>query len=171
MESKNTQIAIALTGDSCVGKSAFMERHKTGEFIKEHKIMNGSGLNSRMFNLKKIFLQTNKGSVTINLAETNFPDIKGIDAYILMFDVTRPETYTSIPSTYSKFTNKSAPVVLCGNKVDCPDRKVKCKSITFHREVDQMDYVDLSNKSMYNINLPFEMIIRKLMGGDTYFLH
>ena len=168
MESK--KITIAVVGDSRVGKSTFIERHKTGEFIEEYEGVDCFGECSRIIIQTKISCTTNKGPVTLNLVETNSPDIKGVDAYILMFDVTRPETYKSVPNIYSKFTNENAPVVLCGNKVDCHDRKVQCGSITFHREIDRVDYVDLSNKSMYNHNLPLVLIVRKFMGEDTYFL-
>lgn len=171
MESKDVKVTIALVGDFAVGKSAFTERHTSGDFNKEHNTNgNGVGEKSMTCKISKILRVTNKGLITFNVIESNVPDVQGADAYILMFDVTRPETYVSVPDLYSKFTNKNAPIILCGNKVDCRDRKVRCKSITFHREVKGVNYVDLSNKSLYNIDLPLTLLLRHFMGEDAFFM-
>ena len=51
------------------------------------------------------------------------------------------------------------PTVICGNKVDIPDRKVKSKQIHFHRQVNAM-YYDISAKSNYNFEKPFISLFR-----------
>ncbi len=53
------------------------------------------------------------------------------------------------------------PMVLCGNKVDMKDRKVKGKQITFHRKKN-LQYYDISAKSNYNFEKPFLWLARKL---------
>jgi GTP-binding nuclear protein Ran len=55
------------------------------------------------------------------------------------------------------------PIVLCGNKVDVKDRKVKAKTITFHRKKN-LQYFDISAKSNYNFEKPFLWLGRKLVG-------
>lgn len=57
------------------------------------------------------------------------------------------------------------PIVLCGNKVDCKDRKVKPKDIHFHRKKN-LQYYDISAKSNYNFEKPFLYIARKLTGDN-----
>ncbi|KAA0192739.1 GTP-binding nuclear protein [Fasciolopsis buskii] len=57
-------------------------------------------------------------------------------------------------------------VVLCGNKVDIQDRKVKAKSITFHRKKN-LQYYDISAKSNYNFEKPFLWLARKLVGDPN----
>lgn len=54
------------------------------------------------------------------------------------------------------------PILLSGNKVDVKDRKVKAKTITFHRK-KEMQYYDLSVKSNYNLDKPLLWLARKLM--------
>lgn len=49
---------------------------------------------------------------------------------------------------------ESIPIVLCGNKVDVKERKVKAKTITFHRKKN-LQYYDISAKSNYNFEKPF----------------
>ena len=58
------------------------------------------------------------------------------------------------------------PIVLCGNKVDVKDRKVKAKTITFHRKKN-LQYFDISAKSNYNFEKPFLWLARKLTGNPS----
>jgi predicted NAD/FAD-dependent oxidoreductase len=54
------------------------------------------------------------------------------------------------------------PVLLSGNKADVKYRKVKAKTITFHRK-KKTEYYDLSVKSNYNLDEPLLWLARKLM--------
>ena len=58
------------------------------------------------------------------------------------------------------------PIVLCGNKVDVKERKVKAKAITFHRKKN-LQYYDISAKSNYNFEKPFLWLARKLVGNPA----
>ena len=51
-------------------------------------------------------------------------------------DVTSRVTYMNIPNWCSDLVRvcENIPIVLTGNKVDIKDRKVKAKSIVFHRK-------------------------------------
>lgn len=59
---------------------------------------------------------------------------------------------------------EQVPIVLCGNKVDVKERKVKAKTITFHRKKN-LQYYDISAKSNYNFEKPFLWLARKLVGN------
>ena len=50
----------------------------------------------------------------------------GGQAAIIMFDVTARVTYKSVPHWHKDLTRvcDNIPIVLCGNKIDCKDRKV-----------------------------------------------
>lgn len=54
--------------------------------------------------------------------------------------------------------------MLTGNKVDVKERKVKAKTITFHRKKN-LQYYDISAKSNYNFEKPFLWLARKLVGN------
>ena len=58
------------------------------------------------------------------------------------------------------------PVVLCGNKVDVELRKVKSKTITFHRKKN-LQYYDMSVKSGLNLEKPLIWLARNLLGDQT----
>lgn len=57
---------------------------------------------------------------------------------------------------------KGMPIIICGNKIDVKERKVKAKSITFHRKKN-LQYYDLSAKISYNLDKPLLWFARKFM--------
>ena len=59
----------------------------------------------------------------------------GGQAAIIMFDVTSRETYNKVATWHRDLVRvcENVPIVLVGNKVDEKDRKVRAKTITFHR--------------------------------------
>lgn len=67
-----------------------------------------------------------------------------------MFDVTSRITYKNVPNWHRDLVRvcEGIPIVLCGNKVDIKDRKVKAKTIVFHRKKNlQVNKIIPSNKS------------------------
>jgi len=86
---------------------------------------------------------------------------------IIMFDVTSRITYKNVPNWYRDLVRvcENIPIVLCGNKVDVKERKVKAKNITFHRKKN-LQYFDISAKSNYNFEKPFLWLARKLVGNN-----
>lgn len=64
-----------------------------------------------------------------------------------MFDVTARVTYKNVANWHRDLVRvcENVPIVLCGNKVDVKDRKVKAKSITFHRKKN-LQVLNLNSK-------------------------
>merc|ERR1712113_617662 len=58
-------------------------------------------------------------------------------------------------------------IVLCGNKVDVKDRKIRPKQVTFHRKKNFSQYYEISAKSNYNFEKPFLCIARKLLKDES----
>ena len=85
-----------------------------------------------------------------------------------MFDVTSRVTYKNVPNWHRDLVRvcENIPIVLTGNKVDIKDRKVKAKSIVFHRKKN-LQYYDISAKSNYNFEKPFLWLARKLIGDSN----
>jgi len=85
-----------------------------------------------------------------------------------MFDVTNRMTYKNVPNWHRDIVRvcENIPIVICGNKVDIKDRKVKPKTITFHRKKN-LQYYDISARSNYNFEKPFLYLARKLVGNQS----
>ena len=87
---------------------------------------------------------TNRGAIQFNCWDTAGQEKFGglregyyiqSQCAIIMFDVTSRATYNNVSSWHGDLVRvcENIPIVLCGNKVDIKDLKVKAKSITFHR--------------------------------------
>jgi len=168
------QFKLVLVGDGGVGKTTFVKRHKSGEFEKKYVATLGVEVNPLRF-------FTNLGEVIFNVWDTagqeKFGGLRdgyyvGAKAAIIMFDVTSRITYKSVTTWHRDLTRvcENIPIVLCGNKVDVKDRKVKPKHIVFHRKKPNIQYYDISAKSNYNFEKPFLWIIKKLTGKPVKFV-
>lgn len=127
-----------LVGDGGTGKTTFVKRHLTGEFEKKYVATLGVEVHPLIFH-------TNRGPIRFNVWDTAGQEKFGglRDGYyiqgqcaIVMFDVTSRVTYKNVPNWHRDLVRvcENIPIVLCGNKVDIKDRKVKAKSIVFHRK-------------------------------------
>jgi len=161
---------LILVGDGGVGKTTFVKRHRTGEFEKKYVATMGVEVSPLTFS-------TNLGPICFNCWDTagqeKFGGLRdgyyiGGQAAIIMFDVTSRITYKNVPIWHKDLVRvcENIPIVLCGNKVDCRDRRVKPKDIFFHRKKN-LQYYDISAKSNYNFEKPFLYIIRKLTGDPN----
>jgi len=158
---------LVLVGDGGTGKTTFVKRHITGEFEKKYIATLGVEVHPLKF-------FTNFGILQFNCWDTAGQEKFGglRDGYyiqgncaIIMFDVTSRVTYKNVPNWHRDLVRvcENIPIVLCGNKVDVKERKVKAKSITFHRKKN-LQYYDISAKSNYNFEKPFLWLLRKLCG-------
>ncbi|PCG99912.1 Small GTPase superfamily, Rab type [Penicillium occitanis (nom. inval.)] len=150
--------------------TTFVKRHLTGEFEKKYIATLGVEVHPLGFT-------TNLGPIQFDVWDTAGQEKFGglRDGYyingqcgIIMFDVTSRITYKNVPNWHRDLVRvcENIPIVLCGNKVDVKERKVKAKTITFHRKKN-LQYYDISAKSNYNFEKPFLWLARKLVGNQT----
>ncbi|TQB76086.1 GTP-binding nuclear protein gsp1/Ran [Monascus purpureus] len=153
--------------------TTFVKRHLTGEFEKKYIATLGVEVHPLTFT-------TNLGTIQFDVWDTAGQEKFGglRDGYyingqcgIIMFDVTSRITYKNVPNWHRDLVRvcESIPIVLCGNKVDVKERKVKAKAITFHRKKN-LQYYDISAKSNYNFEKPFLWLARKLVGNPQLWL-
>ncbi|CAF4215160.1 unnamed protein product [Rotaria socialis] len=170
MAQQAPEFKLVLVGDGGVGKTTFVKRHLTGEFEKKYNATVGVEVHPLQF-------QTNRGLIIYNVWDTagqeKFGGLRdgyyiGGQCAIIMFDVTSRITYKNVPNWHKDLIRvcENIPIVLCGNKVDVKDRKVKAKAITFHRK-NNMQYYDISARSNYNFEKPFLWLARKLAGDPN----
>jgi len=161
---------LILVGDGGVGKTTFVKRHRTGEFEKKYVATLGVEVHPLKF-------YTQHGPFTFNCWDTAGQEKFGglRDGYyingqaaIIMFDVTSRDTYKRVAVWHRDLVRvcENIPVVLCGNKIDVKDRKVKTKHIVFHRKKANMQYYDISAKSNYNFEKPFLWLAKKVTGKE-----
>ncbi|KAI8881714.1 GTP-binding nuclear protein GSP1/Ran [Backusella circina FSU 941] len=169
-QSQTPSFKLVLVGDGGTGKTTFVKRHLTGEFEKRYVATLGVEVHPLQFH-------TNFGTIVFNTWDTagqeKFGGLRdgyyiGGQCAIIMFDVTSRITYKNVPNWHRDLVRvcENIPIVLCGNKVDIKERKVKAKTITFHRKKN-LQYYDISAKSNYNFEKPFLWLARKLIGNTN----
>lgn len=156
---------IAIVGDSAVGKTTFLDRHQSGRYTKQH---NPTTFIAR----RNLGFYTTKGFVNLNMIEipatTPFSYLarvfrdEGVDAVIVMFDLTQKITYKNALQ-YLKVCKANFPVVFVGNK--CKQEKV-VKTKTVLRSIGNTKYYHVSSRSCYNFEKPFLYLIQTLLLGD-----
>ncbi|KAF9571334.1 GTP-binding nuclear protein gsp1/Ran [Mortierella alpina] len=167
MSAETPTFKLVLVGDGGTGKTTFVKRHLTGEFEKKYIATLGVEVHPLSFT-------TNFGQIIFNTWDTAGQEKFGglRDGYyingqcgIIMFDLTSRITYKNVPNWHRDLVRvcENIPIVLCGNKVDIKERKVKPKAIDFHRK-KSLQYYDISAKSNYNFEKPFLWLARKLAG-------
>jgi GTP-binding nuclear protein Ran len=160
---------LIVLGDGGTGKTAFMTRHRTGEFQKSYHA-------TGKVEETKLKFYTNQGLYEFQIFECggqykygeNRKDVyQNADGCLIFFDKTSRITYKSLPEWFKEFREVSqSPVVICGNKCDCKEIKVKPEEIQFHKKT-QCQYYDISAKSNYNFDKPFLYLLRKLTGNEV----
>ena len=152
-----------LIGDGGVGKTTFMKKHITGHFEKTYRCTQG-------VDIKPLSFFTNHGEIKFTLWDTPGQEKQGSlrDIYyinsncaIIMFDVCSRITYKNIPLWYADLKRicGDIPIIICGNKIDSKDRKIRRNQITFAKKKN-LPYFDLSVKCNFNINEPFLNFIK-----------
>ena len=162
----DSEVRIVLTGAPSVGKSSYSARFLGEEYESE---IEGVGTGK----MNKVSLMTDQGPVTVSLWDGPITDsvLLGAHGAILMFDVTSRSSYNALPTFFRDVVRVTdgIPIVLCGNKVDCADRKVKPRNITYHRRKN-LQYYELSARANFNIEKPIIYILRKVFDNPNLVL-
>ncbi|KAB0356762.1 hypothetical protein FD754_000918 [Muntiacus muntjak] len=154
------QFKLVLVADGGTGKTTFVKRHLTGEFEKKYVATLGVELHPLEFH-------TNRGQIKFSVWDTAGQEKFGglrdgcyiqAQCAVIMFDVTSRVTYKNVSNWHRDLVRacENIPIVLCGNKEDVKDRKVKAKS-----------YYDISAKGNCNFEKPFLWLARKLIGDPN----
>jgi GTP-binding nuclear protein Ran len=162
METSHTFKCI-LVGDTGVGKTTFINRHHTGEFVETHIPTTGVAMTSLTFD-------TNQGKVDFDVWDVgqNQTKVGQADCAIIMFDLTQASTYTHVPTWYQGIVSQYGPIpiVLVGNKYDVNHVAIKSRQITFHRTANIL-YYNLSSKSNHHFEKPFLALARQLLNSSN----
>lgn len=169
--SKEKKIGLIIVGDSNVGKSSLFEVLTENTFATMYEPSVGIEKGKFVFETDRgvegVFRLYDVGDLTIDPENTEinreWPKKNRVQCAILMFDVTSIPSYKNIPDWYQKINDKYPGIlmVLCGNKADSKDRKVRPKFITHHKKYN-IPYYDISAKTVFNIDKPFMYFVNRL---------
>ncbi|KAK4312264.1 hypothetical protein Pmani_016277 [Petrolisthes manimaculis] len=159
------QYKIVLVGDGGTGKSSYVARLQSEGFRKEYIATLGVEKHN-------IAVSTSHGPCSICVWDTAGQEklgplrdgyYKDADAAIIFFEVTSRITYKNIPNWHKDIQRlqPDIPVVLCANKVDIKERKVKSKSVSYPNK-HKMGYCEISVLERWNLKEPLEYLLQQL---------
>lgn len=163
------EFRINIIGSAGVGKTTFIKRHITGEFIREYNP-------TSCIDSSTIELETNMGLIRFHINEIGGQklfnsSIKNTNGVIAMFDLTSSismKNCIELIKNFDECVGQQLPLVVCGNKCDINGVKQKKFDNTSFRETNENNEAKylLSVKSMYNFEKPLIYLAKKLTNND-----
>lgn len=156
---------IVLLGEAAVGKSSLLRRYTENTFDEEYKQTIGT-----TFATKDVDVTDSEGEVRkvrLNVwdmgGQSTYRELrrqfmKGATAAIIVYDVTRPETFMAMNNWFESFKEvcPDSPVLICANKVDLADmRMVPQEPGRMLRDWFQAEYFETSAKTGDEVNNVF----------------
>lgn len=156
---------IVLLGEAAVGKSSLLRRYTENIFDEEYKQTIGT-----TFATKDVDVTDSEGEVRkvrLNVwdmgGQSTYRELrrqfmKGASAAIIVYDVTRPETFMAMNNWFESFKEvcPDTPVLVSANKVDLADKRmVPAEPGRMLRDWFQAEYFETSAKTGVEVNNVF----------------
>jgi len=160
---------VLILGDSSVGKTCFLLRYSEDTFVENHISTIGLDYRLKMINLSdnkvvKMQIWDTAGQDRFRAITKNY--YKGAHGIILMFDVTSSLSFNNIKNWLLQIkenTSDKIQIVLVGNKIDSPNRRVISKEDgeKLAREYN-LNYFETSAKENVNIQETFSYLTKEI---------
>ncbi|MDH4214997.1 MAG: GTP-binding protein [Candidatus Thorarchaeota archaeon] len=147
---------IVLLGEATVGKTSLLRRYTENVFDEEYKQTIGTTFATKDVdttdsenNVRKVRLSIWDMGGQSTYRELRRQYMKGASAAIIVYDVTKPETFMAMNNWFESFREVSpeAPVVIAANKIDLiADRMVPQEPGLMLRDWFQAEYYETSAK-------------------------
>ena len=160
------QFKVVMIGDGGTGKTSYVARLNAGDYKNEYVATIGVEKHN-------ILVNTNYGNFNINLWDTAGQEKTGplrdsyyeqADAAIIFCDVTSRITYKNVPSWHKDVVRVCGdiPIVICANKIDIKERKVKSKSMVYH-EKHKLGCFEISVLTRTSLKEPLQYLLQQLL--------
>jgi len=148
---------VVLLGEAAVGKTSLVRRYTENIFDEEYKQTIGTTFATKDIdvtdsegNVRKVRLNVWDMGGQSTYRELRRQFMKGASAAIVVYDVTRPETFMAMNNWFESFKEvcPTSPVLISANKVDLSDqRMVPQEPGMMLRDWFQAEYFETSAKT------------------------
>lgn len=162
---------VIAVGNGAVGKTSITLRFSTGTFRDSYIMTIGVD-----FAVKTIEVETPGGKKRVKLqiwdtgGQERFSYVrplyyKGAMGGLVVFDVTQPESFQSLPKWFEevKKNRGNIPLILVGNKVDLPDRKISAEQAAQIAKKNGLKYLEASAKTGESIERVFAELSKAMV--------
>ena len=162
---------VVVLGDPRVGKTSTILRFTDNVFLRAYIPTMGLNITQKVFNIDSIIVELVLwdigGQTKFELIRKKF--YEGASILILIFDLTNPMSFANVLKwhrdikNYMK-NNQALKGYLIGNKNDLVKKRIvsKIDAIRLSRSFD-LEYLEISALTGYNIEIAFHKIARKLL--------
>ncbi|OLS26100.1 MAG: GTPase KRas precursor [Candidatus Heimdallarchaeota archaeon LC_3] len=163
---------ILLLGDGAVGKTSTILKYVENRIPESYSATMGVDImNTEVKTTGNLIVSLNIWDIA---GQSHFKSIRskfysGAEAAIVIFDVTRPETFNHIKEWISEVNielKEKIPMILVGNKVDLQDEKrVSLTDMVFEKEKHSNIFAAFETSAVTGegINIVFQKIAEKLL--------
>ncbi|MFW9926382.1 MAG: Rab family GTPase [Candidatus Thorarchaeota archaeon] len=175
---------IVLLGEAAVGKSSLLRRYTENAFDEEYKQTIGTTFATKDVDVtdsggevRKVRLNVWDMGGQSTYRELRRQFMKGASAAIIVYDVTRPETFMAMNNWFESFKEvcPESPVLISANKIDLIDqRMVPSEPGRMLRDWFQAEYFETSAKTGDEVNNVFsrtaEVVLAKALSESKSLL-
>lgn len=172
---------VVLLGEATVGKTSLLRRYTENVFEEEYKQTLGTTFATKEVEVKdeagdvrgvKLSIWDMGGQSTYRELRRQY--MKGSSAAIIVYDVTKPESFMAMNNWFESFREvcPDAPIFICANKVDLTDKRmVPPEPGIMLRDWFQSEYYETSAKDGTMVNDVFErcaqVVVTKSVGDKS----
>jgi Ras-related protein Rab-5C len=172
---------VVLLGEATVGKTSLLRRYTENVFEEEYKQTLGTTFATKEVEVKdeagdvrgvKLSIWDMGGQSTYRELRRQY--MKGSSAAIIVYDVTKPESFMAMNNWFESFREvcPDAPIFICANKVDLTDKRmVPPEPGIMLRDWFQSEYYETSAKDGTRVNDVFErcaqVVVAKSVGDKS----
>jgi len=161
-------LKVVVVGDGAVGKTSLIIRYTEGHFRESYIVTIGSGFAVKALNLGGTLVKLQLWDLA---GQPHFSSVRpvfyrGSVGAILVYDVTRRETFENIPGWFREVTQVTGDLtsVLLANKVDLADQRVVSteEGLAFAQK-QGWSYFETSAKDGRGVNEAFRHIAEEVV--------
>ncbi len=169
MLKRNRIFKVGLIGDASTGKTAFLQRYLTGQFIEDTRTTLGVNFCTKTLEVEGEIITLQfwdfGGNERFRFLVSSY--CNEIDAILFIYDITNSASINKLEGSLKKFHagNGKTIFLIIGNKKDLNFRRqLQLSDVISHfRTLGTKEFFEVSSKTGENVNIVFETIIKLLL--------
>ncbi|MHA1302008.1 MAG: Rab family GTPase [Candidatus Helarchaeota archaeon] len=167
MKEKKYIFKVTILGDYAVGKTSILNGYMEKKFDYDYKPTLGANIIKKEINMGDVTASINlwdiAGQLMFKTLHRAF--FEASNGVIIVYDVSRPETFEHVPNWYTdfkKYVDIDVPGVIVGNKTDL-EKKVSTEDAKKYAETIGYHFTESSALKKQNVKEAFEYILSKIL--------
>lgn len=164
---------IVVLGDAAVGKTSLINMYIEQSFSEDYKPTLGANIIRKDVFVDKINASVRlimwdlAGQEKYNVIRSMY--FQGCVGALLVYDVTRANTFETIDSKwlkdFNKYVKKEGTYILIGNKVDLKDERVVSteEGEKYAKKIEASDFIETSAKYGENVEQAFNNLVHQIL--------